>query len=157
MLAQILAEIEGSPVAAFLRGSRWTYATISGLHILGIATLIGSSIPLNLRLLGVWPGLKLSALARVLAPVAACGLAIAIFAGTLLFSVRAQEYSSLGVFQSKLVLVILGTISALQFQWRHGFAFQNVSPGKLRIQALFSLGCWLGALSCGRLIAFWGD
>ena len=156
MLPQVLSEIEGSPVASYLRGSRWGYASISALHILGIAALIGSVIPLNLKLLGAWPATQLAALARVLVPVAACGLTLAVFAGALLFSVRAHEYAALGVFQIKLLCVVLGTLSALRFHWRFGLAFDGAADIERRIQAILSLGCWLGALVCGRLIAFAG-
>jgi hypothetical protein len=60
------------------------------MHVFGMALLVGAILPLDLRLLGCWPGVSRSALIRVLAPVAATGLVIAVAAGILLFSVRAR-------------------------------------------------------------------
>ena len=85
----LLACIEASSVAQFLRGARWSYAAINGAHILGIALLIGAILPLDLKLLGFWPRVNRSDLARVLLPVAATGLGLAACMGLLLFSTRA--------------------------------------------------------------------
>ena len=67
--------------------SRWGYAAVNTLHILGIALLVGSIIPFNLHVLGLWRNVPRIMLARVLVPVAATGLVLAVIAGSLLFSV----------------------------------------------------------------------
>jgi len=93
-------------------------------------------------------------LAPVLVPVAATGLALAVAAGTLLFSVKAVEYSGIVFLQIKIVLVTAGTLSALLLHRAYGWSLQNATEARLRTHALLSLACWLGALVCGRLIAF---
>ena len=153
----LLAALEGSGVAQALRASRWGYAGVNALHILGIALLVGSVVPLNLRLLGLWRArVPREAAVRLLVPVAAAGLVLAVTAGLLLFSVRAREYSGIGFLQAKLALAILGTAAALIAHIRHGFLLETAPAAQLRIHALISLGCWIGALACGRLIAFAG-
>ena len=109
---------------------------------------------LNLRLLGFWPSIPRENLLRVLVPIAATGLALAALTGSLLFFVRAQEYASVGYLQAKIVLVLLGLLSALAIHRAYGLTLEGTSKLRLRFHALFSLGCWLGALACGRLIAF---
>ena len=37
LLAPLLAALEGWPVAAALRGGRWSYAAVNAAHIFGIA------------------------------------------------------------------------------------------------------------------------
>lgn len=145
----LLAGLEATALAEHLRASRWSYAAVNTTHLLGISLLIGAILPLELRLLGLWRSVATEALARVLVPVAATGLALAIGAGMLLFSVRAREYAALGVFQVKLALVTLGVAVAI--------AVQLARSGRGTAIALFSLACWLGALLCGRLIAFVAD
>jgi hypothetical protein len=153
----LLAALEGSGVAQALRTSRWGYAGVNALHILGIALLVGAAVPLNLRLLGFWRGrVPREAAVRLLVPVAAGGLALAIAAGLLLFSVRAREYSNVAFLQAKLALVIAGTAAALLAHFRYGFLLETAPAGRLRFHAFVSLGCWIGALACGRLIAFAG-
>ena len=149
-----LASLEATVLAQFLRASRWGYAAVSGTHILGIALLVGAIVPLNLRVLGLWPLIPRATLFRVLVPIAATGLLLAVLTGSLLFSVRAQEYAAVGYLQAKVVLVAVGLLSALSIHRADGSMLEGASEPRLRFHALLSLGCWLGALACGRLIAF---
>ena len=80
-LEALLAGLEATAVAQTLRGARWLYAADNTAHLFGIALLVGAILPLDLRLLGCWPGVPRAQLARVLVPVAAIGLAIAVLAG----------------------------------------------------------------------------
>ncbi len=153
----LFAAVEGTALAQALRSSRWAYAGVNAAHILAIALLVGAVIPLNLRLLGVWRGVSREAVARVLAPVAASGLALALLTGPLLFSVRAREYSAVGFLQAKLVLIAVGVLSALALCRAHGLLLKDAPRARLTGHAVLSTVCWLGALICGRLIAFAGD
>lgn len=152
----LLTALEGSSLAEALRFSRWGYAAVNAAHILGIALLVGAILPLNLRLLGAWPSVTRENLLRVLVPTAALGLLIAITAGALLFTVQAGDYAALDVFRIKIVLIALGTLAALRAHWRHGLLLETASQTSLRGHAIVSILCWLGALVCGRLIAFFG-
>lgn len=153
-MEDFLATLEATGPAQYLRTSRWAYAALSGTHILGIALLVGAAVSLNLRLLGFWPTTSLSGLARILAPVAATGLLVAIVTGAFLFSVRATEYAGVGFLRVKVVLVALGIVSALLIHRAYGLALENASQERRTRHALISTACWLGALACGRLIAF---
>lgn len=144
-------------MARTLRGARWLYAVVNTAHIMGIALLIGAIVPLNLRLLGWWPDVSRTGLTRVLVPVAATGLAMAVLAGGLLFSVRAREYTGVGFLQAKLALVMVGTLTALALHWRHGLLLDSAGNARLAAHAMLSLLCWPAALICGRLIAFAAD
>ena len=150
----LLAGLESTSIAQYLRVSRWGYAAINASHVFGVALLIGAILPLNLRLLGLWSSVPIRALATVLVPVAATGLVVAVTAGVLLFSVRALEYSSIGFLQMKLVLVLFGLLSAGSLSRAHGFSLEGVPKARCIGHALVSMSCWLGALICGRLIAF---
>lgn len=152
-----LAALEGTTVAGTLRVSRWGYAAVNAAHIFGIALLVGAIVPLNLRIFGLWRNIPRRLLVRVLVPVAATGLALAVIAGFLLFSVRAREYAGVGFLQMKLALVAVGTLSALALHGAHGFLLENASDTRLAGHATISMLCWPGALICGRLIAFAGD
>lgn len=139
-----------------MRFSRWGYATVSAAHILGIAILVGAVVPLNLRLLGAWGQRPLTELSRVLVPMAASGAVLAVVTGTLLFTVRARRYADLDILKVKLILVIAGLISAVVFHVMAGWWLQRSAPAQRRLHAAVSLGCWIGAVLCGRYIAFAG-
>ena len=153
----LLAAFEGTALAQTLRSSRWGYAAVNAAHIFAIALLIGSVVPLNLRLFGVWRGISREAVVRVLAPVAASGLILALITGPLLFSVRAREYSDVEFLQVKLIFIAVGVLSTLALCWTHGFLLRDAPRAHLVGHAILSTVCWLGALVCGRLIAFAGD
>ena len=152
-----MAALEATTVAQTLQASRWLYAAVSAGHITGIALLVGAIVPLDLRLLGCWPQVPRAALARVLVPVAATGLALAAITGGLMFAVRAREYAGIGFLQLKLLLVATGTIAALALHRAHGAWLDGASDARLAAHATLSILCWPTALLCGRLIAFAGD
>lgn len=153
-MESLFAAMEATAIAEYLRVSRWGYAAVNTAHILGIALLVGAIIPFNLHILGLWRGVPRVMLARVLVPVAAIGLALAVAAGTLLFSVRALEYSGIVFLQIKVVLVTAGTLSALLLHRAYGWRLHDATDTRLMTHALLSTVCWLGALVSGRLIAF---
>jgi hypothetical protein len=156
-LEPLLAAIQSSDPVLALRFSRWGYAVVNTAHVLGVALLVGAVIPLDLRLLGLWRSIERTDLVRVLVPVAAAGLALAVTAGLLLFSVRALDYAALSIFRIKLVLVLLGAGSAIVLHLAHGFTLETAGRGRLVRAAALSMTCWLGALIAGRMIAFAGD
>jgi hypothetical protein len=150
----LLTALQQSYVASYFRSSRWGYAALNAAHIFGIGLLIGSTIPLSLRLIGVWPTIGRQHLARVLVPIAVVGLTIALVTGVLLFSVRAVEYAGLLVFRVKMSLVLLGIISAAAAHLRNGIWLDRSNRTRLPEVGLTSILCWASALVAGRLIAF---
>ena len=153
----LLDALAQSGIAQYLRFSRWGYAAVNTAHVFGIALLLGSIIPMDLKLFGAWPRIAHEILARVLLPTAFCGLLVAVATGPLLFVTRPSEYIALGVFQLKLLLVTLGILSALTAHFLYGLRFQHAGrAAQLRTGAI-SLVSWLGALIAGRMIAFAGS
>ncbi len=155
MLDALLVAVEASAPAEWLRYSRWGYAGVNAAHILGLSLLVGSIAPLDLKLAGAWRQVPLDALARVLVPVAATGLVLALVTGVALFSIRATEYAALPLFLLKMVLVAAGGVHALAVHAGRGLLAAS-DPARRRI-GLTSLVLWLGILVCGRLLAFVAD
>ena len=153
-MESLFIAMESTAIAEYLRISRWGYAAVNTAHILGIALLVGPILSFNLHILGLWRNIPRIILARVLLPVATTGLVLAVTAGSLLFSVRALEYSGIVFFQIKILLVVLGTLSALQLHRTYGLSLEGATEPRLKLHAILSTLCWLGALVCGRLIAF---
>jgi hypothetical protein len=151
----VLDALVASAPAQWLRFSRWGYAAVNTTHVFGIALLVGAILPLDLRLLGVWRSVALEPLARVLVPVAATGLLLAITTGVFLFITRANEYAALNLFLLKVTLIAAGAVHALSLQLGPGLA--HASRARLRAAGAASLSIWVAALICGRLLAFVGD
>jgi hypothetical protein len=155
-MTELLTALGEWEVARALAGGRWSYAAVSAAHVLGIALLVGGILPLDLRLLGLWPRAGLDDVARVLVPTAGCGLLLAATTGVLLFSVQPLEYARVPVLWAKLALIALGATGAVLAHARFGRRLERAQARARRLTALASMSAWLGALVCGRLIAFTG-
>ena len=145
------------PHAALLRRSATLYLFVNAAHILGIGLLVGSIMPLDLRLMGILRDGPVEVLAPFLVRVAATGLVIAAIAGFLLFSVKPVEYAGNPAFLIKMGLIGLGLINIrVQHRseaWRRS---QRGAPASASVRALAgaSLVVWAAALLAGRWIGF---
>jgi hypothetical protein len=159
MLVEWLTALqELAPVAA-LRSGRWSYAAVNAAHITGIAILFGAILPLDLRLMGCFRRVPIRTLARVLVPVAAAGLTLAIVMGLLLFSIRAVQYAGTTLFQIKMALVACGIANAVLLRkaaaWEAGRdSTADMPPPRLRVAGALSIALWLSVIFCGRFVAF---
>jgi len=159
MLVEVLTAVQDwAPVAA-LRSSRWTYASVNAAHIVGLAILFGSVLPLDLRLMGCWRAIPIATVARVLVPVSGAGLLLAVAAGLALFSIRAVEYAGTALFLVKMALVACGVANALLLRraadWEaQQSAVDAMPPRRLQIAGALSILLWLSVMICGRMIAF---
>lgn len=157
LLRVFLEQIEALPPSVWLRHSGTLYLLVNAAHIGAIGLLIGSIVPLDLRLLGILKPGPLALLAPVLSRTAAAGLTLAVLTGAMLFSVRPQEYLQNPAFQVKMGLLAAGTLNA----WlaHRGRAWVEVTQGGrpsggMRFQAAASLLLWLSCLVAGRWIGF---
>lgn len=148
----LLSGLAGTSLAEWMRLSRWGYAGVNTLHVFGIALLVGSIIPLDLRLLGWRRCLPLAPLRRLLQPVAMAGFSLALGAGLLLFLADPLGYAAMPLFWLKLSLITLAIANALALNL--GAGVEHASPARLRLAGGLSLLLWLAVLVCGRLLAF---
>ena len=152
-MSDVLTFLETLAPVEALRFSRWAYAAVNTLHVLAIALVVGGAVPLALRLYGLWRDVPRSGIVRVLSVTAGGGLALAVITGSLLFATRAGEYAANPALPVKMVLVLVGAVSAVQAHRRFGSDLNTVTPAVARRLGLVSLICWIGALAAGRLIA----
>jgi hypothetical protein len=139
----------------------WTYGVVNLVHILGIATLFGALLVLDLRLLGLWRRAPLSALERPAVSLACVGFGVAVVSGTALITTNATEYLGNPFLPMKLTAIGLGLLNAIAIQflpaWRERHA-EPLPPGRRVVLAAIggtSLLCWLAAVMAGRMIGYW--
>lgn len=154
----ILAFIAQSQLAQWLKSSRYIYPVVNAAHILGLGTLFGSILGLDLRLLGAFRSVPVMPLARLLPRIAAIGLGLAVVTGALLFTVEPHEYAVNRAFLIKAMLVLIGSAHALYVhrtaKWRSVAHDGGAVGAGLRLSAAFSLAVWTAAILAGRFIAF---
>jgi hypothetical protein len=160
MLEGWLAALEALPLSRDLRDSVWVYPLVNAGHIAGVALLVGSIVPLDLRLLGAWRSAALGPLWQVLTRTAGAGLALAVVFGALLFVTRATEYAASSLFLTKMAVVGVAIANALLLRLLPRAAIVRMgAPGgpvplRARLGAAISLGGWLAALTLGRLVGY---
>jgi hypothetical protein len=155
MIEQWAGALEATALATALRNSVWSYPLVNAAHILGVALLVGSIVPLDLRLLGAWRSAALAPLWTVLTRTAGAGLVLAVIFGTLLFITRATEYVSSNLFIAKMFAVAIGTVNALALRIpSQAQSNEWKTPLRLRFAAGLSLVAWLAALTLGRLVGY---
>src|SRR5258708_36857176 len=115
--------LEGSALGDVMRENGvWFYGIINLTHIVGVATLFGSVVILDLRLLGFWPDAPLAAISRPTTRMAAAGVGIAAVSGAGLLAAKATEYVGNPFLYVKIPGIGLALINAFSvhpsYPWR---------------------------------------
>ena len=161
-MESVLVWLEGEVLGQLVRASGvWTYAVLNLAHIFGIATLFGSILVLDLRLLGCWRQVPLTALERPTVPLAVLGFVIAAASGVSMLSANATEYAGNPFLPIKLGAIVLGgsNVAVLQVlaAWKTRAAPEQsaVARRQLAVAGGVSLVCWLTAVASGRMLGYW--
>lgn len=149
--------LESTRLALWVGESLWGYPFMLGMHIVGLAVVVGLFAMLDLRILGIIGGLSFAAF-RQLYGLAWIGLAINALSGFALFSSQATIFIDSTPFLIKIACIAAGIILAIlvRGELRQLAAADPGAPpgGKLRAYAVVSLLCWIAAICAGRLIAY---
>ena len=139
-------------------GSIWGFATILFIHAVGLGMVAGIGTIIDLRLLGVAPGIPIKPLER-LYPFMWTGLALCLLSGASLGMADATVKFTNPVFWVKMAFVGLGAILLTRMRTKV-FADRNLDQGPppgSKALAWISLACWLCAIIAGRLLGYTGD
>lgn len=129
----------------------YAYPALEVVHIVGIALLLGSLVVLDLRVWGLAAEVPLRPLARLSLRVTLVGFGLLVCSGLTMFAAQPAELLSNRSFVIKLVLVQLAGLNAAWFHARDSLARCDALA---RTQTVLSTGLWLGAIICGRWIAY---
>jgi hypothetical protein len=157
-----MAWLQASALGHVMRESGvWTYGAVNLVHILGVATLFGSVLILDLRLVGLWRNVALPAISSPTVPVATTGFVIAAVSGICLLATKATEYVGNPFIYIKFPAIGLGLLNVAALNclpaWKQRKS-RELSSREQATLAMFggiSLVCWLTAISAGRMIGYW--
>ncbi|HXN11299.1 MAG TPA: hypothetical protein VN859_08645 [Steroidobacteraceae bacterium] len=159
---ELLKALQHSDFANWVQQSAYPFVITA--HSIGLATLVGLLVVIDLRVLGFATGLPLTALRRFMT-VVWTGFWVNATSGFMLFAIDAKKdyYSTL--FRLKLSLIavglILGSIITSKVLRREDlYAAPGArAPAQARALAALSLVCWASAIVTGRLLAYftYGD
>lgn len=143
-----------SPLGYAMQTSRWGFAVVEMVHLLGLALLGGSVLIVDLRLLGVILKDESAVIInRGVSRLLLCSLTVMVLSGMALLSEEAGKCYYSPAFRCKMAL--LATAVVFYFTL-HRQAILRVQSGKPalwpRIAAAVSLLLWLGVGVAGRAI-----
>jgi hypothetical protein len=156
----VFETLQDSAVTHWLNNQLWGFPMAEIFHIVMTGAFFGGIAMLDLRLLGFHRSVSSRTLMQHILPCLWWVFLGVVVSGSLLFMFMPLEYSGNPAFRLKLVLIVVGGLNALfmhvvllrnQFMWDT----QSRVPFGVKLAALVSLAIWIGALACGRLIAYY--
>ena len=159
---EFMAWLQHSFIGHAMRESGvWTYGVVNLVHILAVATLFGSLLVLDLRLLGIWRSISLAAISTPTVPLAGTGFAVAATSGICLLATKATEYVGNPFLYIKFSAIALGIVNVVALNclpaWRARTSreLSRREQSQLAAAGGTSLFCWLTAITAGRMIGYW--
>jgi hypothetical protein len=150
-LDPFLIWLESTALSQWVVGSTSMFAFpgILALHAIGMGFAAGIGVAIDLRVLGVAPGVPLTEMRRFL-PVLWAGFWLNAVSGVLLLVGYPTKALTNPVFYLKLLLITV----AMVLVRRISAGFDTAPPRLQRQFATLSLLCWTGAITAGRLLAY---
>jgi hypothetical protein len=156
----LIQDIYDSGIAVWMRDSLKAMPFIESLHVLAIATVFGTILIVDLRLLGV-AGMRrpFSTISSEMLPKTWIAFVIAVITGALMFAPNAITYYGNTAFRLKMLALLLAGLNMLAF---HLFTERSIAqwdrsprtPTGARIAAIISITIWLAVIFLGRWIGF---
>jgi hypothetical protein len=153
----VLAWLEASSLSTWVREGEtiWAYPTILTLHTFGMGLLVGCSIVISLRLLGIGGRLPIAPL-RSMFTVMWGGFWLNLITGSLLFAADATRRGVDPLFITKLVFVAIG-VSTIVLIRRTVFDAPDANAAAAasgKTLGILALTAWTAAVTSGRLLAY---
>jgi len=157
----LLQQIESSGLSQWVRqsGSLWAFPGILLMHTYGMAIMVGIIAGIDLKILGLVPGLPLAPLQKFF-PLVWVAFWLNAITGTVLLAADATTKLTNPDFGVKMAFIVLAVINQRMIQTRV-FGDPEIDrrpfPSSAKLLAVMSLVCWLGAITSGRLLAYVGN
>jgi len=150
-----LSWIESSAFSTWMRESEslFAYPGILFLHTAGLSIVVGISVVVDLRLLGLLRDLPLAPLERFF-PILWTGLWINTVSGAALLAQNAATRLTSPLFFIKMGLIAFAVLDTMLIRRliARAPAEGRQEPSRARVLAAASLVLWCGALTAGRLM-----
>ena len=158
MFFDIFRAIEATGLSVWIRESdSWfSFWLILSVHAIGMGLLVGASVLIGLRILGLAPDLPLFPLNRFYRFIWA-GFWIQVASGLLLLVAYPTKSLTNPLFYVKLTLIGLAMVTMLKLRSRV-FADPSLSEATMmargRVFVIWALVFWVAAVTAGRLLAY---
>ncbi len=150
--------LDKTPLSLQIKEAGWFVPAVQTVHIAAICVVIGSSLLMDLRLLGVAKDVPISVYVRRYSPWIGISIAVLLLSGITLIIGEPGRTLGNWVFWTKMALVTLGALLTAVFAvpvaqdeiyWDSGRRRQAAT-----LIATLSLAVWVAVIVCGRWIAY---
>jgi hypothetical protein len=140
---QFFTWLESTGLARTVGESLMVTAWLSAVHVIGYTLVMSSGLVWNLRAAGAFlKAQPLPSIARPAVRILIAGLAISVPTGLLLFAPRASYTAPSGIFQLKMVLLLVAASTQLTLS-SVVLGERDVSPALVRAGGVIGLLLWL--------------
>jgi hypothetical protein len=152
------AWLDATSLSQQIKAAAWVVPTIQTVHIAAICVVIGSSLMMDMRLLGVAKDVPISVYVRRYGPWIWLSIIVLLLSGITLIIGEPGRTLQNWVFWTKMSLVTAGALLTAVFAfpvtrdkvyWDSG-----ARRGVATVIATLSLIIWIAVIACGRWIAY---
>ena len=158
-MESVLTWMSGSWLAHLVLDHFWVFGTLETLHFLGLILLVGSLLIVDLRMLGVVPGIPMDAVLAFL-PWSFVGFGINFVTGVMFFFSDPFHYYESVAFRWKMLAIAAAGVNVIWFKHsihpRINAAGRSSVPAQTKYVATLSLALWLAVIVFGRMIPYLG-
>ncbi len=160
IIPQVCSWIYNTRIAAAIRTSTWLFPTIESIHVLAITLVVGTAAMFDFRLLGIASRDRtIAEVHKEVLPWTWASFAVAVIAGSLMFSSDALKYYENTQFRLKMLTLLLVGVNAAIFEFG---PFRSVekwdkeksAPRSAKLAGIVSLVLWILVVGLGRWIGF---
>jgi Family of unknown function (DUF6644) len=151
--------IESSGLGRMMRESLWAYPIVETMHIVGLATVYGSVLVVDLRLLGLSRRVSVSSLSRLALPFTVGAFCLVLVTGLMMFTAHTEDFLGNRVFMLKMALIMAAGVNAAllhtgAMRAAGTWDIDVMPPSRVRVAAGASILLWTAVIACGRLLAY---
>jgi hypothetical protein len=154
-LLQFCAWLEHNSWVTTISGTGWMYQTVEITHYFSLFVLIGTTLIVDLRVLGVAARREsISQISQQFFPWVWTALFLALVSGFIMFATGAADFYTDAIFRIKMAVILLAILFTMLVQWQTGRSDRPAAtPAFSKLAAFASLVLWIGAILAAVEIA----
>lgn len=159
-VAELGRTLEDTRLGEAVRGTRYLYATLESVHVIGIALLVGAAVAVDLRLLGfARHAVPVTVVTRYLLPISHLGFAVVAVTGAAMLVGNAMAVSASPAAPWKFGLIAVAGLNVAVFHlgiYRtvHAWDLSATPPLAAKASAVVSAVTWSAVVVAGRFLAY---
>lgn len=159
-LVTVVTWVAHTPASVYLRDIKWVWPVCETIHFVGLAMVVGVAGFFDLRLLGLFNRIPVSACKEFM-PWAMVGFALNLISGLIFLMIFPAQYAYSQTFWFKVTFLVIAGANALVFETNTGKRMAALQPGDespvaFRIVGAVSLVSWFFVLYFGRMLPYLG-